>query len=566
MSHLPASTLDALDWTWEQYQPFTEALLSDPLTPETLTDYMTRLTEFDDFASEVGSRIYIDTTLDTSSELAKTRFMRFIQTLYPEFMRFNDAINRKIVASGLTPPNYDIPLRELKTRIELFREENLPLQSQEQELSKQYDEIIGAQLIEWDGEERTPTQIQMALYETDRTRREQAFRAIMERKLQDREALDALWTKLYPLRQQIAHQAGFSNHMEYVWKDKGRFDYSPADVAQFHSAIEQVVVPAVKRLNERRKQQMGVDVLRQWDVYVDPLGRAPLKPFQTGAELIETSARIFDALDPELGTMFHLMKDGGYLDLENRKNKAPGGYQSTLAHVKRPFIFMNAVGLHDDVQTMLHEAGHAFHMFESVKQPFSGQRGAPMEFCEVASMSMELLGAPYLDASKGGFYSAKDAARARIEHLEGMLVFWPYMSVVDSFQQWAYTHAEGGDPRACDAQWTALWHRFKQGVDYSGLEQWVETGWHRKLHIFHLPFYYIEYGLAQLGATQVWLNSLDDAQGALKRYREALALGNTRGLKDLFTAAGAHLAFDADLLGRLVEAIEKTIHDLETIA
>lgn len=562
---LPATTDEALDWGWEQFQPYADELLAATLDANTLIDFMTRLTAFDDFASEVAARIHIDTTLNTTDEQAKARFMRFIQELYPQFLRVNDAMNRKIVDSGLTPPNYEVPLRAIKSQIALFREANLPLLSQEQAWTKEYEEINGAQTVLWDGEEKTLTQVATVLHETDRVRREQAFRAIMERRLQDRDKIDALWAKLYPLRQQIAHNAGFPDYRAYMWQERGRFDYAPQDVERFHEAIRQVVVPSVKRLNDKRKAALGVDVLRQWDVNVDMHGRAPLKPFQTGAELQETSARIFDALDPELGRMFRLMKDEGLLDLENRKNKAPGGYQSTLAYRKRPFIFMNAVGLHNDVQTMLHEAGHAFHMLEAAQQPFSGMRHAPIEFCEVASMSMELLAAPHLEASLGGFYSAAEAARARIEHLEEMLVFWPYMAVVDAFQSWAYTHPEGGDPRACDAKWAELWHTYKQGVDYSGLEDWVMTGWQRKLHIIEIPFYYIEYGLAQLGAAQLWANSLDDSQQALRAYRQALALGNTRTLPQLFEAAGVKLAFDVDTLGRIVELIEKTISELEAV-
>jgi oligoendopeptidase F len=563
---LPASTDEALDWGWEQFQPYADELLSATLDADSLNDFMTRLTALDDFGSEVSSRIYIDTTLNTIDEQAKARFMRFIQELYPQFMRFNDAMNRKIVESGLTPPDYEVPLRSIKSQIALFREANLPLLTQEQEWVKEYEEINGAQTVIWDGEEKTLTQVATVLHETDRARREAAFRAIMERRLQDRAAIDGLWAKLYPLRQQIARNADYPDYRAYMWQARERFDYTPQDVERFHEAIRQVVVPAVSRLNEKRRAALGLDALRQWDVQVDVKGREPLKPFRTGAELQETSARIFDSLDPELGRMFRLMKDEGLLDLENRKHKAPGGYQSTLPYRKRPFIFMNAVGLHDDVQTMLHEAGHAFHMLESAQQPYSGMRGAPIEFCEVASMSMELLAAPYLEADKGGFYSPAEAARARLEHLEGMLVFWPYMAVVDAFQSWAYTHPEGADPRACDAKWAELWHTYKQGVDYSGLEDWVMTGWQRKLHIMEIPFYYIEYGLAQLGAAQVWANSLHDPQQALSAYRQALALGNTRTLPQLFEAAGAKLAFDVDTLGRIVALIEKTIDELEALS
>jgi oligoendopeptidase F len=261
------------------------------------------------------------------------------------------------------------------------------------------------------------------------------------------------------------------------------------------------------------------------------------------------------------------MRRDGLLDLANRKGKAPGGYCTGFALQNVPFIFMNAVGLHDDVQTLLHEAGHAFHVYETRHLPYYHQTYYTMEIAEVASMSMELLAAPFLTTDKGGYYNKQDAARARIEHLEGMLVFWPYMAVVDAFQHWVYTHQQDAlNPVNCDAKWGELWSRFKPGVDWSGLEDVRVTGWHRKLHIFHLPFYYVDYGLAQLGAAQVWANSLTDAPGAVAAYRKALALGGTVPLPEFFKTAGAKFTFDADTLRRVVDLIEAQIHQLEGVA
>jgi oligoendopeptidase F len=371
---------------------------------------------------------------------------------------------------------------------------------------------------------------------------------------------------MFKLRQQIAHNAGYANFLDYTWQNYGRFDYTPQDVRQFHTAIENGVVPAVARLNEKRRQALGVDVLRQWDTSAELPGRIPLAPFKTGTELEAGSETIFKQVDPDLGQYLTTMRAEKLLNLENYKGKAPGGYCTSFPVIKRPFIFMNAIGIHEDVQTMLHEAGHAFHVFEAASLPMIQQQDAPIEFCEVASMSMELLAAPYLAKDKGGFYTETEAARARIEHLEGMLVFWPYMAVVDAFQQWAYTSGDAAlDPDACDAKWTELWHRFKKGVDYSGIEDWVATGWHRKLHIFTVPLYYIEYGIAQLGAAQVWSNSLHNQADALRRYRHGLSLGNTATLPDLFAAAGAKLAFDAETLNQMVELITTTIEDLESV-
>jgi oligoendopeptidase F len=273
---------------------------------------------------------------------------------------------------------------------------------------------------------------------------------------------------------------------------------------------------------------------------------------------------VFQQVDPQLGQYFETMRREGLLDLDNRKGKAPGGYCTSFSLVRRPFIFANAVGIHDDVQTLLHEGGHGFHVFESSRLPYLQQLQVPMEFAEVASMSMELLASPYLARERGGFYSSADAARARAEHLEGIVQFWPYMAVVDAFQHWVYTHPDQAtEAAACDETWSALWERFMPGVDWSGLEEEQRTGWQRKLHIHQAPFYYIEYGLAQLGAVQVWRNALQDQAGSVAAYRRALALGGTVTLPELFAAAGGRFAFDASALQEAVTLIEATLAELE---
>jgi oligoendopeptidase F len=389
--------------------------------------------------------------------------------------------------------------------------------------------------------------------------------------LEDRQPLNALWVDLLALRRQIAANAEYSDYRNYTWQAYARFDYTPQDCERFHDAIEQIVVPAATRISRRRQQMIGLDTLRPWDLTdgawsrpVNPPATPPLKPYRSSDELLHKTAAMMDRLDPQLGKYFHTMIDENLLDIENRKGKAPGGYCAYLSVIKRPFILMNEVGVHDDVQTMLHEAGHAFHAFESSHLPYAQQLNPPMEFNEVASMGMELLGGAYLAASEGGFYSGAEAVRARIERLEQMIFFWPYMAVVDAFQHWAYTHPDqASDPNACDATWGDLYQRFLPALDWSGLEDELVTGWHRKLHIFHVPFYYVEYGLAALGAAQVWRNALSDQAGAVANYRSALALGNTATLPDLFTTAGARFAFDAGTIGEIVSLVETTIDSLE---
>jgi oligoendopeptidase F len=479
-------------------------------------------------------------------------------------MEAGQTLKEKLLESGLEPAGFEIPLRNMRAEADLFRAENLPVLAEENKVKTEYDKILSAQTVVWEGEERTVEQMRPVYQEADRARRERAWRLVAERQLADRDGINEVWGKLLGLRCKLAANAGRPDYRAYRWQDLLRFDYTPADARSFQDAIEAVVVPAALRVYERRRQRLGLDSLRPWDLDVDPLGLPPLRPFSDVEALKSSISRIFQRLDPALGANIDVMVVEDLLDLANRKNKAPGGYCTSFPVVRRPFIFANAVGLHDDVQTMLHECGHAFHVFESAALS-SHLRNVPMEFAEVASMGMELLAAPYLVEDKGGFYTPAEAARARIEHLEGCIRFWPYMAVVDSFQHWVYENPQAAaDPRQCDAAWAGFWRRFMVGVDWSGLEDVMATGWHRKLHIHTDPFYYIEYGLAQLGAAQVWANALKDQAGAVTRYRQALALGGKVSLPELFAAAGARFAFDAGTLSQAVELMETTIKALET--
>lgn len=570
IDHLPKDASQVLDWSVEQYQPFFEALISREINAGNVQEWLEDWSDVARLVEEAFARIYMATSVDTTDEVAEKRFIYFNSNVLPAVLTASNMLNQKLVQSGLQPEGFEIPLRNMKADIELFREENLPLITELSNLGLEYDKAVGAQTVEWEGQELTLAQMMPIMLEGDRPTRERAWRASMERALKDRETLNTLWTKMLKLRIQIAKNAGFDSYLDYRWKELKRFDYTPANSVEFQNAIEQVVVPAAARLYDRHRQQLGYDSLRPWDeewrFNIDPQGRTPLKPYQKADELESKTHAIFSKVDPALGNHFEAMRSAKLLDLDNRKGKAPGGYCMTLPLIRKPFIFMNGVGMHDDVQTMLHEGGHAFHVFESAHLPLIHQEAVPMEFAEVASMAMELLAAPYLAADEGGFYSEADAARARIEHLEGMIKFWPYMAVVDAFQHWVYTNTEAAlDPANCDAKWSELWARFMVGVDYSGLEDIVATGWHRKLHIFHLPFYYVEYGLAQLGSVQVWANALKDQAQSVANYRKALALGGTVTLPELYAAAGAKFAFDAQTLQKAVDLVENTIDSLEAI-
>lgn len=557
---LPASAADTLEWGWERWQPAFEALAGAPLDVATVDGWLAGWDQASSLLAETFTRLHIATTLDTADVEADRRYKAFLSGVYPPAMAAEQTLKRRLLDSGLEPAGFHVALRDMRAEAELFREANLPLLSEDRRLSSEYNKIIGAQTVGWEGQELTVVQLAPTMQDPDRATRERAWRLTAERQLADRGAINELWRKLFALRTQIAANAGLPDYRAYAWVQRRRFDYTPDDCMRFAEAIEAAAVPAARRVYERRAARLGLERLRPWDSEARAPGEPALRPFAS-AEAFESGAEnALGRVDEELGGYFATMRAEGRLDLDNRKGKAPGGYCATLQVEQRPFIFMNAVGVAGDVRTLLHEAGHAFHVFEAAHLPYIQQRGSPMEFAEVASMAMELLAAPYLRRADGGYYDEADYARARIEHLEGILAFWPYMAVVDGFQHWAYTNpARADSPDECDAAWDRLWGRFMPGVDWSGLDDVRVTGWHRKQHIHRAPFYYVEYGLAQLGAVQVWRNSLRDQAGAVAAYRGALALGGTRTLPELFAAAGARFAFDTATMQEAVDLIEEQI-------
>ncbi|MFM8320951.1 MAG: M3 family oligoendopeptidase [Chloroflexota bacterium] len=566
-----ALPIDGREWmekAWAEIEPYYQELHRRPLHAGTVDAWLADWSNLSAVMAEVYQRLWVATTLDTTDLPAEQRYHAYLDGVYPNLQAAEQQLKDRLLDSGLEPAGYEMPLRNLRAQAQVYRQENLPLLTQEMKLAADYERIIGAQTVTWDGEEKTVMQLSPLLQEPQRAQRERAWRLGAERQLADRGAINEVWRQAVALRQQIAANAGLqgpggADYRAYTWVQLLRFDYTPDDCRRFHSAIEQVVVPAAQRLYERRRQRLGVATLRPWDLDVDPAGRPPLRPYRDLAHLQDGIQAIFNHIDPTLGRYFAAMRTEGLLDMENRKGKAPGGYCTEFFAACRPFIFMNAVNVHDDVQTLLHEGGHAFHVFETARLPYL-QKSIGLEFAEVASMSMELLGAPYLTHDQGGFYTPEEAARARLWHLEGMVTFLPYMVVVDAFQHWAYEHpTQAQDPAACDGQWDALWQRFMPGIDYRGLEDVRATGWQRKPHIHTSPFYYIEYGLAQLGALQVWRNALADPAGAVRAYRQALALGGSRPLPDLYAAAGARLVFDAAGLEPLIDLVEQTMQDLE---
>jgi oligoendopeptidase F len=561
-STLPASSLDFLNWTWSQIEPLYAALEAHTLTPETVDDWIADWGRLGKQIDEAYWRLWVETTLHTLDEAAQIRFQTFLRDIHEPAMTAETRLKRKLLASGLQPTDFKNLLRTMRAEVAIFRDANLPLLTEEHRLGNEYDRRRSLQSVSWEGQETTLVQLEPVYRDPDRERREGAWRAGMERCLQDRPAFNGLWVELMRLRRQIAAHAGQPDYRAYRWQQLLRLDYSPQDCETFHRAVEQVVAPAVKRRLERRRAGLGVESLRPWDLDVETDHLPPLRPFATVRELQERAAALFDQLDPQLSAHFQTLRREGLLDLDNRKGKMPSSYCATYAVQQRPFVLMNVVGTHEDLMTLFHECGHAFHTFECVHLPHHEQLHIGTEFHEVAATGMELLAAPHLAAA--GFYSPQDAARARITHLETMLRFWPYCALVDAFQHWVYTHPQAAsDPAQCDRQWAALWARFMQGEDWSGLDDVMMTGWQRKLHIFRSPFYYLDYGLAQLGAVQIARRAQTDPAAAIAQYRQALALGGTVSLPELFAAAGAKLAFDADTLTEAAAYIEATISQLE---
>ena len=562
--NFPKTYTELVDQPWAAYEPHYAALDAVNLTTATISEWLAAWTRLNDMVGEINARLNLAMARNTTDTDAEARFNRYITEIMPNARRYANVLKQKLLASHIEPGGFAIPLRNMRAEAEIFSEANLPLMVEEEKLRTAYEKTTGTQTFLWEGVETTIPGLMKLLQNPDRSQREGAWRAAHDRQLADRDMLNALWTQMMPMRQQMARNAGFSNTLDYYWKMRLRFDYTPQDSRLFHDSIEQVVVPAVKVLRERQRRRLNIDTVRPWDLQVDPFTDEPLRPFTTEADFVASTQRIFDQLDPTLAHYFTLMRQDNMLDLMSRNAKRPGGFCMSLAASQRPFIFMNAVGVNDNVRTLIHEAGHAFHAFEKFALPYAQQRAVTAEFNEVASMAMELLTFPYWEKERGGYYETGAAARAKIDHLEKIINFFPYMAVVDGFQHWAYTHETAAtDPAQCDAAWDALWTRFMGSEDWSGLDDARVTGWHRKLHIFTYPFYYVEYGMAQIGAIQIYANMLNNPQAALTAYKHALSLGGTRGLPDLYTAAGARFDFSTETVGAAVELLMKQIDELE---
>jgi oligoendopeptidase F len=544
---------------WEAIEPLFGKLLKRPLEgTRDVESWLVESSELSAVLEEESSRRYIAMTCATDDPAAENAYLHFVENIQPRIKPISDQLNRKLVESprskDLDPQRYGVLMRSVRNAIELFREENVPLETEVDKLSQQYQKLQGAMTVTFRGQERTMQQMGVFLEENDRPLRQEAWELSTERRLRDAQAMDDIFDKMLKLRHRMAQNAGFEDFRAFQFRRFERFDYTPDDCVRFHGAVERLAVPVLRQTTRERQGALGVTSVRPWDMACDRYGRPPLKPFQTTAKLAQGCRAIFDGVDPGLGQEFQEMMDLGLLDLDSRKGKAPGGYQTDLAEVRLPFIFTNAVGLNRDVFTLLHEGGHAFHAFAVRHEPISSYRHAPMEFSEVASMSMELLSHPYLNA----FYTEPEAARARHDDHLGRVQFFPWCATIDAFQHWIYTHPGHTREERAD-YWLELNRRFGAGVDHSGYEDALRYRWQSQLHLFEYPFYYIEYGIALLGALQIWMNSLKDAPRAIHAYKAALSLGGSRPLPELFTAADARFDFTERTLEPLMHAVQNAM-------
>ena len=549
---IPA-TLDATQWS--QLEPLYQKLLDRTLKcANCLEGLILDRSELDAAAAEAEANLYIAMTCHTDDADIKARFLKFVEEVDPNLKRVGFDLDRKIVesphASALDQARYGTLLRSLRQEVKLFRAENVPLQTEVTKLDQQYSEINGAMTVQFDGTERTLPQMARFLEETDRARREASWRVVAERRLQDVTRIDAIYDEMLQLRAKMAANAGYPNFRDFQHDRLQRFDYTPAHCAAFHEAVEKTCVPLARRMHERRAKALGLTALRPWDLKVDVKGRSPLRPFEGADQMVERTSKVYHRMDSELAQMFDSMRGGGCLDLDSRKGKAPGGYQYQRQLSRVPFIFMNAAGMQRDLTTMVHEAGHAFHSLLSKDDPILAYRGSPMEFAEVASMSQELLTLPYLEE----FFSTADAERARRELLEGVISMLPWIAQIDAFQHWVYLNPGHSSAERTKA-WLDLDARFGGSLDWSGIEGSRAHMWQRQLHLFGMPFYYIEYGIAQLGSLQLWLASKKSEKDALAAYKRALTLGGSKPLPELFAAAGLRFDFGPATVQSLMDAV-----------
>lgn len=550
--------------TWDELEPYFKELLDRPVeNVHDLEKWLKDISELEAVLSEDACWRQIRMTCDTENKELEQAFTFFCMEIQPKMQPYADKLNRKLVenpySAQLDKDKYFTYLRTVRKSIELFREENVQINAELSVLQQQFGVISGKMTIEVNGQIYTLQQAAKFLEDPNRDLREEVYRKINERRKQDQQALDELFSKLIQKRQQIAVNAGFENYRDYKFKELGRFDYSKEDCFQFHEAVKQHILPLVNKIYEKKKQKLGLDTLRPWDLEAEPAGIQPLRPFKNGEELLSKTIQCFTKLRPFFADCLKTMNSMERLDLDSRIGKAPGGYNCPLAETGAPFIFMNAAGQMGDVTTMVHEGGHAVHSFLAHPLELSAFKEYPMEIAEVASMAMELFS---MDHWSVYFDSEEDLKRAKEHQLERVITIFPWIATIDKFQHWIYEN-----PVHTEEERTAAWSRILSEftspvLDFSGLEEYRKISWQRQLHLFEVPFYYIEYGIAQLGAIGMWMQYKNDPDAALDNYMRSLSLGGTKTLPQLYEAAGLKFNFSPEHIKSLMEFVKSEMEKL----
>ena len=556
MRNLPATktsactdySVPALPQTWEDVEPTFTQLLQRPI--HSVQDLSTWITERSDLEAQLGETIswaYIQLSADNQSQSANQRYQYVIQEILPKLDPLDQALNKKLVESPylnqLDARRYEIYLRNIQASVDLFQEENVALNTDVQLKTKEYARIFSQMMIGMDGKQMTLQQANTILEEPNRQRRRNIYHKINRRILQDTAQLDQLFDELLQKRHAIARNAGMENYRDYAFQELGRFDYTPADCHDFHQAVKAEVLPILNELYLTRKQNLKVTQLRPWDLNADTAGQAPLHPFKDTNELLQKGIECLEQVHPEYAQIIRLIQKNGFLDLASRPGKRPGGYNMPLQATRMPFVFMNATNSLGDLRTFMHESGHAIHFFLTRDYPLLFDRKFTFEVAELAAMTMELL---TMDHWHLFFPNEADLRRAKITQLEHVLKVLPWIATIDQFQHWLYTHPNHTQEER-RAKWTESFHAFTPGVlDYSSLEQYIENLWHKQLHLFEVPFYYIEYGFAQLGAIALWRQYRENPEQAVAAFTRAMRLGNTRSIREIYAEAGIRFDFSQE--------------------
>jgi oligoendopeptidase F len=554
---------------WENIEPYVNDLLERKLSSsDCLESLISDSSNLAEHISETGALLYINMTCDTEDERKKNSFLSFVENVRPKLSKFSDELNRRIIdhkSIADLPTRYNLMIRGIKSDIEIFREENIPLGVEQTKLVTKAQGITGSMTVVFEGKERTFPEMRGFLESNDRIQRENAWKSMVKRWMENSEELSDIFDQLISIRHKIALNSGFKSYTDYMFRAMHRFDYTVEDCLTFHESIEQVCMPIVKKINSERIASFDLKILSPWDVNEksgsgpDIAGKNPLRPFDNVDEMVTKLSELFHNMSNDLGTKFDKLVEMDTLDLETRKGKAPGGYQYYLEKSRIPFIFMNAAGLQGDLETMIHESGHAFHSLYCGHLDLIDERDYPIEFAEVASMSMELLTQPNWNI----FYEKQeDANRAKISHLEGVVFLLPWIATIDAFQHWIYANP-GHTREERKIQWISLRERFGSEMNWEDHEDFRELSWQQQGHLFGVPFYYVKYGIAQLGALQLWQTHRKNPEKALKDYSNAMELGNTKTLPDLFAAAELKLGFDEKHLQSLIGEVEVAMSEIK---